>query len=104
MASKETTATTETSTRDSRGAAPMANPYGSLFEIWNQQIDHVDSMYEELGRRQAQAAEQANRAMTELTKLAQDSLTFTTQLSQEWIKTARGTTRWASELMGAWTR
>jgi hypothetical protein len=95
MATEETTTTT---------TAAAANPYGALFEMWDQQMDRVDSMYEELGRRQAQATEQANRAMAELTKVAQDSLTFTTQLSQEWIKTARGTTRWASEIMGAWAR
>lgn len=104
MATKETATTTGTTTRDSRAPGAMANPYGSFFEMWDQQIERLDSMYEELARRQAQATDQVNRAMAELTKMAQDSLTFTSQISQEWIKTARGTTRWASELMGAWTR
>ena len=96
--------TTTTTTDATAGERAVSNPFGSVFEVWNQQLDHVDSMYEELGRRQAQAAEQVNRALAELTKLAQDSVTFTTQLSQEWIRAARGTTRWASELMGAWIR
>lgn len=80
------------------------NPYETVYSLFDQQFDRVDSIYDEVGRRQAQAVEQANRTISEVTKMTQDSILFTNQISVEWFKAARGTTRWASEIMGSWSR
>lgn len=73
-------------------------------DMMSQGVTKMDALYDEFGRRQVQAIEQTNTALAEMTKMAQDSLTFTSDLSQEWLKAARGTSRWATDLMSSWTR
>lgn len=84
--------------------AGVFDPYETVYTLFDQQFDRIDTLYDEVGRRQAQAVEQANRTISEVTKMAQDSIVFTNQISQEWFKAARGTTRWASEIVSSWAR
>jgi hypothetical protein len=66
--------------------------------------NQMDALYDEVGRRHLQVIEQTNSAISEMTKMAQDSLSFTSALSQEWLKAARGTSKWATDLTNTWTR
>ena len=81
-------------------------PVDKTFEAWqtmfDQNIDRLDAVYEEIEKRQVQAVEQTNRAIGEIFKVTQDTMSFGNQLSQEWLRTARGTSRWASKMMGFW--
>lgn len=79
-------------------------PDEAISSMWDQQLERVDAVYDEYGRRQVQAVEQVSRAIGELAKMTQDSIQFSNQMSQELFKAARGTTRWASDFMGSWAR
>jgi DNA-binding ferritin-like protein len=84
--------------------APGQEVFTNLHQMVDQQVTHFDALFDEVGRRQVQAVEQTNSAITEMTKMAQESMAFSNQLSQEWMKTLRGTSRWATDFLGSWAR
>jgi hypothetical protein len=59
-------------------------------EFWKkaveEQINRTASMFDEVGKLEAKGVEQARSAVSEMGKLAEETLNYTTQLSADWRK------------------
>lgn len=76
----------------------VTNPFLTWTKMIDESQGHFDGIYDEWERRQKEAIAQVNEAMNESVKLAQSSLGFSSEVSQEWLKLARNATRWAGDL------
>ena len=77
----------------------------TALNAWNQlvreQIERLDTAFDEAARRHQQMLSQVNGTVDELTKLVKDSMALQTQLTSEWMKIARGTTQRAGEFVNS---
>ncbi len=77
----------------------MANPFLTWTKMMRESNGRFDGIFDEWERRQKQAVEQVHDSMGEAVKMAQTSLSFSAEVSKEWLKIARGATRWANDVV-----
>ena len=70
-------------------------------QLVDEQIQRLDTAFDEATRRHEQMVAQVNGTVDELSRLMKDSLSLQTQLTTEWMKIARGTTQRAGELVNS---
>jgi len=70
-------------------------------ELIDAQLHRVETAYQEIGRYERQAVEQATSAIDEISQLMKDSLDYTVQLSGQWRKLGNEAVQRGSKFMSA---
>ena len=69
-------------------------------KMMDEQLNRTASMFDEMAKLEAKAVEQARRAVEESGKLAEETLSYATQLSADWRRMSLDAFRKAADL---WT-
>ncbi len=74
--------------------------FGTWKKMVDDQLNRIETAYEEIGRYEKQAIDQAGAAIDEISRLMKDSLDYTVELSGEWRKLGNEALQRSGKFMG----